>query len=446
VTDLDDTVARASRLLGSGLRIAVIAREPSLAARIARRFEGHRPDVTWVAFPFAPSAEGEKPVPDDRLLGVHAALWVTAPPSPFGEEERQAVSGLAAVGLPEHRALVLCNAELIDRISDDPDRERAEVRARLDALAPEGFARLDEEALPAWLGGLPELPELSRSRRRDVEKLLLSHALHQVRAEQASEEAALAEVDNLLGREDAALADAIREGKRVAAHVLGAVQRHGETLRQELKDFVQRLVQDLPAQVSGVDDTDLVRRVLPAWLQHVVGSWMTDALARWRAAVLADLADLDVPAGDVARAELLVPALHPGPMRGEAAWGRRLALTAAIGGGAAMMLAGLVLPGAIALGGGLLWSNFGKDDAADRARLLDGALVAVRRLGDEADRLLGDQLAQIRADLDHLGEKRGQELESERAEARQRLAERAAFHRGRIQALAARAAALESRA
>src|SRR5690606_23341216 len=108
-----------------------------------------------------------------------------------------------------------------------------------------------------------------------------------------------------------------RRGERAAAHMLGAMRRNTEQMLVDLREFLVRLEADLPAQVEAVDDVDVVRRTLAHWLHHVVEAWMSDRLATWRADVLQELLEVQVDEAEIDRAELLVPALHPPPVRGE---------------------------------------------------------------------------------------------------------------------------------
>ena len=227
----------------------------------------------------------------------------------------------------------------------------------------------------------------------------------------------------LLAAEDAALDQARQQGRRAAAHVLGAVRRETEQLLVDLQDFLLALEADLPAQVEAVDELATLRRVVPHWLQHVVESWIEQRLATWRSDVLTDLAEVGLSEEDTAYAELLVPALFPTPVQVEGGWAGRIGATVGLGGGAALALAGLWLPALVAITGGLAWSALGNSarTAATRRKVLDAATTAVRAMGTDAQRLLRDQIRHVSDQLDQLGEERAGELAAARAEARDDL-------------------------
>jgi hypothetical protein len=440
---------RACRDLDDGPRVAVLARDPAVAARVARRLEVDHPELRWIAFGFAPDEDEVVPLgSEDRLLGAHAALWITALPAALGAEERLSLDALTGPGVPAERAGALVDARLLALISDDPERELSEIRDRLATLVPAGWQLREEPALEDFaLSCLANVTDLRRDRQRDVARLLLGDALRSATESMEREGSAIAAIDALLEREEDSLVRACRDGERVASHLLGAMKRHAGGLVVDLRTFLTRVEHDLPAQIAGVADVEVVRRTLPHWLHHVVASYVTDRLARWRAEVVADLAEVGISPVDAARAELLVPSLHPPPIRAEGSWGHRLGVSAAIGGGAAMLAFGLWIPGAVALSGGLLWSTLGRDgrEADTRDRLLESARTAVRRIGDDAQQVLSDQLTQIEADLAELGAEQARRVETQRGDHRARLTERRGFHRARRDALAVTRDALAAR-
>jgi hypothetical protein len=265
--------------------------------------------------------------------------------------------------------------------------------------------------------------ELASERRRAAAEILLRDARR--RADQAvtAAEAELARVDALLAAEDEALeAERIR-GRRTAGHLLAAVRRNTEQLLLDLREFLVGLERDLAPQIDAVADLATVRQTLPHWLHHVVSGWMTDRLARWRADVLSDLADIRLEDGAIERAQLLVPALFPSPVRSDPAWGQRIGVTAAVGGGAALLLFGLWVPGLLALGGGLAWSALGRTAALAQTRrtLQDAAVEAVRGMAADGERLLRDQIRTLEDELEKLGEDRAGDLARDRSDTRARL-------------------------
>lgn len=431
---------RAARELGDAPRIAIVAKDATVAARVARRLEADHPACRFVAFAFDAADAGLTARGEDRLLGVHAVLWATAPPAPLGAEERDAIAALPGLGAPERRAIALVDRALLDRIADDPDREHAEILDRLRALLPDGWSLVTEAELDGVCVAVEAaLPELRDARRRDVARFLLEDARRQADTALAAERDAIAGIAALLSEQDFELARAAADGERIAAHLAAAVRRHAEALLADLRGFLVALENDLRDQITAVDDLDTVRRTLPHWLGHVVGARLRDGLADWRARVLADLAEVGIGEADARRAELLLPALHPPPVGGDGGWRHRLAVTAAVGGGAVMAAVGLWLPGALVATSGLLWSAASRRarDGDARERLIDAARQAVRRLGEDATRTFGDQLAQIEADLGGLAAERAAATGATQDALRARLTERRAYHQARHDALAA---------
>jgi hypothetical protein len=269
-----------------------------------------------------------------------------------------------------------------------------------------------------------------------VARVLLDEARTRTEAALSESVAAVDRAEGLLGEEDAALEAARRHGERIAAHVLGSVRTHTEALLVDLRAFLVALEGDLPAQIARVPDTSVLRRALPHWLDHVVEEWVGRRLDGWRAGVVADLAEVRIPEEDARRATLWPPSLHPAPLRSDGGWARRLAVTAALGGGAALALVGLVLPGVLVASGGLALSALTQEDPdAPRERLASSARTAVRRMADDAERLLREQLAQIEAELQGLGDREARTAEEGRQALRSRLVEERAWHRNRVREL-----------
>ncbi|MCB9695231.1 MAG: hypothetical protein H6738_00420 [Alphaproteobacteria bacterium] len=413
---------RVCRDLDGELRIGVAGRDEALVARTVRALA--RPDLELVTLRLEGDAAEIGPTlgAQDRLLGVHALLWVTPVGAPLGAEERAGLEALVGSGAPARRAVLLGDTELLARMSDDPEAEAAEVASRARALVGRDWTVLQDT--DAWLAtARGERLVLTRARRKEVAHLLLGDALRRAREAEEQAAAELGRVDALLGAEDAALEEERRKGRRVAAHLLGAVRRQTERLLLDLRAFLRQLEADLPAQVEAVPDLDVLRRALPHWLHQVVEHWMTDRLARWRADLVADLAELELDDDDVDRAELLVPALHGKPLKHESGWATRLGVTATIGGGAALLAIGLWLPGLLAVTGGLAWSALGRSSAvaAHRRGLLDASVEAVRQMAGDADRLLRDQIEALELALQQLGDERAEELARERADQRAQL-------------------------
>ena len=326
---------RVCRDLDGDLRIGVVARDEGIVHRLTRAVSTDQ-RVEWVTLRVEGEGESLSPTlgAQDRMLGVHALVWATAATAPLGEEERRGMAALIEAGAPKRRAVALADLDLLARMSDEPDREAADVQDRVERLAGSDWSVLRGDALPAWVEAAREdHTELIQDRRRTVASLLLREARRQALAAVTEAEADVARVADLLHAEDDTLEEARQAGRRIAAHILGAMRRETESLLVDLRNFLVDLEGDIPGQVDAVPRLEAVRRTLPHWLHHVVEAWMEDRLDRWRVAVLEDLAEIDLSQDDLDRAQLLVPAMHPAPVRADGSWGQRIGVTAAVGGG-----------------------------------------------------------------------------------------------------------------
>lgn len=417
---------RVCRDLDGGLRIGLAARDDASARRALAQLP-EVPGGEWVLIPVehdGPASVGLGA--QDRLLGVHALVYATPMTAALGTTDRDALASLGDAGAPGARALTVGDAHLLERLSDDPEREREAVYTRIEDLLPDGWPLVRLAAIQEWIRDLADPSRGCVARRRDeVGRLLLDEGLDRLDAAAASERERLAEIEGLLAQEDASLAAARKAARRVAAHTLAVVRRQTEALDLDLQAFLRTLEADLPTQIGAVD-VRTARTVLPHWLAHVTESWMADRLARWRADVLAELEEIEIE--EAVHAELLVPALQPAPVRGESQWARRLGSTAAFGGAAALLAFGMWLPGLVALAGGVVWSTFGRSDgdAVNRERLVATARTALRQMGSDAQRLLGDQVAQLSEELDRLADDSEAEHRAARAALRADLTARRA--------------------
>ncbi|MCO4744659.1 MAG: hypothetical protein KC912_07720 [Proteobacteria bacterium] len=379
------------RDLAGPLRLLVLARDAAVARRLADDLE----DATWL-IDARQVTEVSLGLLDD-LLSVHAVIWATPAHAPLPSAERELLDALTTA--PEHRSVVLADRDLLARISDDPATEAEEIRARIAKLLPENWP-LDASLTPN--------DELRAQRTQQVAGTLIDGALAKLDQQADSVRTELAQVATLTEKEDEALERARRDAARVAAHVLAAMRRHTEQLLIDVRDLLVRVEQDLPAQLHDVDDLDLARRALPHWLQHVIDTALDQGLSTWRVAVLADLAELEVDAETTDQAELLLPTLHPPPFTRETGWGRRLAMTAALGGAALLAAAGLWVPTLLAVGSGFAWSTWAgdKDEADTRDALIDGASEALRGMGRDAERVLNEQIEAMAAEQAELQDER----------------------------------------
>ncbi len=426
---------RVCRDLEGPLRVALLARDDA-TARLARlALDGL--DLELVAVPLADEeADAMGLGLTDRLLGCHAALAVTPYANALGSAEREQLEALDPLALPQHRRLALVGRELLERLSDHPDEEAAQVQERARAVAPDHWPVSDTADARAWLEAAPaQRRAWAAEQRRQVARLLLRDALQHRREQASRARDELAQVESLLQAEDDALDEARKAGRRAAAHVLGAVRRETERLLVDLRDFLLMVEADLPEQLASVDDLPTLRRTVPHWLQHVVEGWIAERLSTWRADVEADLAEVGLTDADAAHAELLVPALFPAPVASEGGWAGRIGATVGLGGGAALALAGLWIPALIAATGGLAWSALGRAarTAESQRKLLEASVQAVRSMGDDAERLLRDQIRHVEQELDELGEERASELATARQGARRDLAARRAQRQAELE-------------
>ncbi|MBX2803876.1 MAG: hypothetical protein KTR31_39740 [Myxococcales bacterium] len=430
---------RVCRDLDGDFRVGVVARDEAVVHRLIR---GVHEDlqVEWVTLrledaqgDLAPSLGAQ-----DRMLGVHALIWATPATAPLGAEERSGMEAVVEAGAPTHRAVAVADLALLQKMSDDPETEAADVMERVQALMGGDWGVVRGDGLAAWVTKARERhTELIVDRRRTVAGLLLKDA--RKRAQDAVEQAdvEVGRVDDLLSKEDEALESARRAGQRVAAHILGAMRRETESLLVDLGTFLVELESDIPTQVERVPELERVRRTLPLWLHHVVEEWMEERLVQWRVRVLDDLAEVKLLDDDLDRAQLLVPGLHPPPVRGEENWGQRIGVTATIGGGAAMLLMGFWVPGVLAVTGGIAWSALGRRaaEASNRRALIQAAVDAVRGMGQDADRLLRDQIRALEDQLDQLGEERADLVAADRLQQRSELQAQRVARQERARAL-----------
>jgi hypothetical protein len=432
---------RLCRDLDGGLRVTLAAR-----SRVPIRSLEEQLDTPHVVETIAMTDGDDEAAGlgiQDRMLGCHAVLWVTPYSTALGSGERERLAELVQLGAPTARAVVLEGAELLARLSDDPDAEGHDVRQRVRSLLGDEWVLLEVDEVAAWLDArAADASGNAKGRRREVARVLLRDAWARASDAHTRAEGLLAAAESQLTAEHAVIDGARQRGRRIAAHMLAAVRAHTESLLVDLRDFLVQLEARVPAEVGTLDDAEQVRRVLPHWLHHVVESWMTDRLGSWRAAVLTDLAEVHVTEDEVPAPDLLAPALHPAHVHGERDWSGRLAATAAVGGGAALLVFGQLLPGLLAITGGIAWSAMSRRarSSENRRLLIESAQAALRQMGQEADGMLRDQLVQIEADLSRVADAQAKDTAAARAEYRADLHSRRDREAGLVeQAAAARA-------
>jgi hypothetical protein len=419
---------RVCRDLDGDLRIGVISRDEAVTSRTMRELRASAFGERVELVPMRLEAEGDMLAPTlgavDRLLSVHALVWATPTTAPLGAEERAGMEAVVEAGAPDQRIVLLADEGLLAQMADDPEAELGEVLVRVRALCGEDWPVERVASVGPFVERLgSDRVAITRTRRRAVANVLLRDALARAEHAVAGATEEVDRVQGLLQAEDDKLDAERRRGRRTAAHLLGAMRRQTEHLLMDLRSFLHRLELDLPDQVASVRSVVTLRHTLPHWLHHVVERWMIDRLSSWRAAVLADLSELELAEADLDRAELLVPALHTAPVRSERGWGQRLGVTAAVGGGAALVAFGMWIPGLLAVTTGIAWSALGRQaaQASTRRGLIDAATDAVRQMGQDADRLLRDQIRSLEDELERLGDHRALDLAQTRLEQRASL-------------------------
>ena len=398
---------RVCRDLGGPVRVALLSRDDGGIA-LARALLPTA-DIEWVEVPIDDEEVGLGT--EDRILACHAAIAVTPYSRALGSRERERLAALAGTA-PSTRHLFLVGRELLERLSDRPEEEAQEVLQRARAIAPKGWEVAEESALRPWASALSSRRrDLTRLRIREVAGLLLDDARRALAERLEQSRAQCDAIEALLGAEDAALDAARQRGRRTAAHVLGAVRRQTDELLIDLRAFLLHVEQDLPMQADAIEALPTLRRALPHWLHHIVEGWLHDRLGQWRTDLVADLEAVGLTDEDAAMAELVVPAMSPGPVHGDGNWTSRLGATAALGGGAALLIAGLWFPALLAVTGGIAWSALGNaaTQAESRRRVVDAAIDALRTMARDAEALLQDQIRHVEARL--------QALEADEAEA-----------------------------
>jgi hypothetical protein len=413
---------RICRDLSGGLRVGVASLHTQLSERAIEQLKT-QVTAEWVALTIE-AGEAASLGAIDRAMGVHVLLWATPAHAPLGGEERAAIEALTLAGAPNRAAVLLAEMHVLKRMSDDPEAETKEIKQRAQDLLGDAWQVLLPDEAMAWLlQARKDLPDLVIQRRGDVSRLLLVEARRSADSTLAAATEEVERIQALIRQEDADLDEVRRKGKRAAVHLLSAMKRQTERLIIDLAEFLTHLESVIPDEVASVPDLDQVQRALPHWLQHVTERWLGDRLGQWRLDVAQELEALPLTSDDLVRAELLTPGLHPAPLARERDWTTRLGATAALGGGAALLLMGLWAPGLLAVGGGLGWSQLrhAAREGRSRTALTESAIVAVRQLGAEATSVLQDQVDHAQESVADLGEERAAALEVERASTRDEL-------------------------
>lgn len=430
---------RTCRELSSGARVGVGALSAGLAARTVERLQGRAGGLGRVALGYDPGDDegATPPMLRDAFLGVHGVVWATPAAQPLGARERAAVGRIIEATGASRGLILVVDTHVLERMSDDPAAELASVVERVRQQAPEGWQVATDESpeLTAFLAAIrTDVEALTLSRHRAVAARLLDDARDGLSAMVVREADAMSRHEAAVASEDEALERARKAGERAASHTLGVLRRRTEELRLDLRAFLRELEEDVGPQVEGTPDVESARRALPHWLEHVVQAWLRDRLGAWRAQVHDDLRHVTLADEALAHAELILPALHPAPVPSQGRWRRALGLSAGIGGAAVLAAFQLWIPALLLAGGGVAWSVLDRDsETLRRDQLIERGRDAVRQLGLDADRVLGDQLQRFEDQLATLGEARAARLETERASARAQLDARVRLHAARLE-------------
>lgn len=327
---------------------------------------------------------------------------------------------VTAQGAPSERAVWLVDLDLLAQISDTPEAEGEAVRARV--VASTSWPVIED--VGPWL--VAQATPDRRAREQQVAGFLCSQAACRARAEAEAETAAADAIERLLAESDASVEAAVSRARRDAARVLGAARRHAEAVRTDWDAFVTRLVDALPVEFAAVDDA-VLEDTLGPWLEHVVQGWLRDRLARYRGELLVDLAETS-DADATACAAIAVPAVHAG-VRAERDWARRIGVTAALGGGLALLFSPAWPLGIAALGGTLWWTQSGVK--VDRTARMDQTVRALHRVRFDVAARVAEQVEAIAQALDALADGRATAAHDAVADTRARLVTEASDLRSR---------------
>lgn len=411
---LDDLAARRQRALAAPGRGLVLAAEPARAQRAAGPDEDAR------------AVLGPDPDLEDALLRATRLAWATPVTGPLPEAERHRLEALPRAALPADRRVVLADAHLLARLTDDPEGEAEAIRQRLARVLPDGWRLAEGDAprddrrarIDRWARAAADAALDRRARALDAE------------AERLRVEGDATEADR------AAVLDA---AERTARAWLAGIRRATDELLVALRAFLAHLQADLPDQILAVEDRRAARRALAPWLAEVIDGWLRDAVGRANRELAASLGAVSPDVREAAA--LLVPDLHPDPIEAPGDWRARLGATATLGGGAGLLWAGLWVPGLLGVVGGLGWTaalrRAADDPGADA--LVQAGRQALRHLGRDAEALLAGQREAVERALDGLTDRRLQAWSARTQAARDGLAARtAALARARAELADAR--------
>lgn len=415
--------------LRDGPTLLVVGRDGAAIAHVVRALAVQRPE--WRV-----SAAVDDGRDDARWLAGHALWWVTSPPAVLGQEERERLDAIDAAGGPDLRWVVIAELERVARMSDDPEREVAEICERAARVGPPGWPVATPEvavgAVDHALFAEEGWGHLARATAARLDRLAVHLAgVASARAAQQAlaQDAHVATLEAALAADDAHIAAIRAVAARLAGRALAAVRRATDRMATTLRDRVHQLAESLPDEVAALPTDADVAHLVPGWLEHVLAGLITDAAAAWRADVAAELADTD--GLDGVALELAVPMLAVGVRPAEDGWQRGIGVTAALGAGLLLALSGLWVPAAALAGAGAAFSAWPRDKSRARTAVVDAARRALVDLGDEIERLLRDQVGEVEARLARLGDARAASATEAGADARAALIERRAIHRAR---------------
>lgn len=418
------TWLHAAQHLAGPVRIGVVATDTALRDRAVLRLRTEHPAVHWEPLTLPADPEAVDLGTRTRSLGVHALIWVTPASQPWTDRDRTAYAAADAWPRPERTAIWVTEWALIARMADDPDAESAEVMGRVrDRLGDAGCV-VDDAEVVTWVDGTTRgMSDLHVQRSQQVSAALIADAQARLDTQLGVIASQLADVESALKAEDAAQEHIRKQAQRAATLVLATVKRNTEALMVDLGAFLVALEQRLPEEVEAVGDLALAQRLLPHWLQAVVERWTRDRLARWRLQVNQDIEALPLDEGDLRSVALVTPYLHPGPVHLPDDWTTKLGTTATLGGATVLLVMGLWLPGIVAAGGGLLWSQLRpmRNVEAHTEALVRAGQQRLQRMHCESHAALSDQVERLDDTLRQLGDERAADFAQTRLTVRETL-------------------------
>ncbi len=377
---------QATAHLSAGVRIGVLGVDP----RSVRDAVAALPDtVTPVPLVVHDNADAIA----ESLLGVHAVIWATPATGPLSATERLTMQDLDSC-TPTHRAVVLTRLDVLSQLSDTPQAEHQAIVSRVEALCRNGW--VCPQSAQDWLAALLDnRSTLAAECRVRVATVVLTNARVHTDLDLADMDRTHArlqeDVDRLRTQDEAARAEA----NETARHVLGSLVRHTTALTRNWQAFTRELHAALQHELEKVDQSHLNADVVSAWLAHVLDTWLTQASRKW----VQDLAtDLEGVANErwLSALHLLITPVTVSGVARTPGWRHRLVVTAALGGGATLAVAGFWTPGLTLVAGGAALAGL------RRLRQTSSLEQLTAAAGDALDTVNEEQITALTQQIDKL--------------------------------------------